>query len=77
MVVLGGNGGRVGDLPSTYPARSSLSSPADRERLGLSVGQMAWRLGLTIQEYRELEADELRISFDPYERIVEVCGWPK
>jgi hypothetical protein len=37
---------------------------------------MAWRLGLTIQEYRELEADELRISFDLYERIVEVCGGP-
>jgi hypothetical protein len=28
----------------------------DRQRAGWSVGQAAWRLGLTVREYRELEA---------------------
>ena len=27
----------------------------DRERYGLSVGQAAWRLGVSIREYRELD----------------------
>jgi hypothetical protein len=28
----------------------------DRLRAGWSVGQVAWRLGLSIREYREIEA---------------------
>jgi predicted transcriptional regulator len=28
----------------------------DRRRAGWSVGQAAWRLGVSIREYRELEA---------------------
>jgi hypothetical protein len=51
--------------------------PRDRKRLGLREVQMAGRLGLTLTEYRELEASELHITFDLYERIVEVCGWPR
>ena len=27
----------------------------DRERVGWSVGQAAWRLGVSVREYRELE----------------------
>jgi hypothetical protein len=38
---------------------------------------MAGRLHLTLREYRDLEAGELHISFDLYERIVELCGRPK
>ncbi len=56
------------------PCQLVAELPADRERLGLSVGQMAWRFGL--KEYRELEADELFISSDLSERIMDLCGWP-
>jgi hypothetical protein len=38
---------------------------------------MAWRLGLTLQQYRKLEAGDLWINYDLYERICEVCGWPR
>ena len=50
--------------------------PRDRERLGLREVQMAGRLGLTLTEYRALEAGELWIDYALYERIVELCGWP-
>ena len=36
--------------------------PRDRERLGVSEGHMAWLLGLTRREYRELEAGRLHIA---------------
>ena len=51
--------------------------PDDRRRLGLRLVQMAGLLGLTLTEYRALEAGELWITSDLYERIVEVCGWPR
>jgi hypothetical protein len=37
---------------------------------------MAGRLGLTLK-YRDLEAGELHITFDLYERTVELCGSPR
>ena len=39
--------------------------------------QMAGHLELTLSEYRALEAGELHITNDLYERIVELCGWPR
>ena len=45
--------------------------PRDRERMGLREVQMAGRLGLTLAEHRALEAGEMHISFDLYERIVD------
>ena len=51
--------------------------PRDRERLGMRRVQMAGRLGLTLTDYRALEAGELHITNDLYERIVELCGWPR
>jgi hypothetical protein len=50
--------------------------PDDRRRVGLRLCRMAWLLGLTVREYRALEAGELEIDNDLYERIVDVCGWP-
>lgn len=38
---------------------------------------MAGQLHLTIRQYRSLEAGELHITFNLYERIVELCGWPR
>ena len=51
--------------------------PRDRDRMGLRPVQMAGRLGLTLGEYRALDAGERHITFDLYERIVELCGWPR
>lgn len=51
--------------------------PRDRDRMGMRPVQMAGRLGLTLAEYRALEAGELHITNDLYERIVELCGWPR
>ena len=51
--------------------------PRDRERMGLREVQMAGRLGLTLAEYRALEGGEMHITNDLYERIVELCGWPR
>ena len=51
--------------------------PRDRQRLGLRDVQMAGTLHLTFRQYRELEAGTLWISSDLYERIVDLCGWPR
>ena len=51
--------------------------PQDRKRLGLREVQMAGHLELTFREYRALEAGEMHITSDLYERIVELCGWPR
>jgi predicted transcriptional regulator len=51
--------------------------PRDRERMGLSEGHMAWLLGITRPQYRELEAGRLHITNELYERIVELCGSPR
>ena len=51
--------------------------PRDRERMGLREVEMAGRLSLTLRQYRALEAGELNISFDLYEWIVTLCGWPR
>ncbi|HET6712467.1 MAG TPA: hypothetical protein VFI59_01980 [Actinomycetota bacterium] len=39
--------------------------------------QVAGLLHLTFRQYQELETVELRIGFDLYERIVDLCGWPR
>jgi transcriptional regulator with XRE-family HTH domain len=49
----------------------------DRKRSGFSVGQVAWRLGVRVSEYRELEAGERWPSFDIYDRICKLFGWPQ
>ena len=51
--------------------------PRDRDRMGLRPVQMAGRLELTLAEYRALEAGELHTTNDLYERIVDLCGWPR
>ena len=51
--------------------------PRDRQRMGLREVLMAGLLHLTLHDYRELEAGELHITNDLYERMVELCGWPR
>jgi hypothetical protein len=36
----------------------------DRKRAGWSVGQAAWRLGVSIREFREIEAGALSLAID-------------
>jgi predicted transcriptional regulator len=48
----------------------------DRERAGLSVGQAAWRLGITRAEYRGLESGTRWPSSTVWERMVALYGWP-
>jgi hypothetical protein len=48
----------------------------DRRREGLRVCLAAWLLGVTVREYRELEAGERVADVSTYERMGEVFGWP-
>jgi Helix-turn-helix domain len=41
----------------------------DPKRAGWSVGQAAWRLGVTVREYREIEAGARTPSFGTWDRI--------
>jgi hypothetical protein len=58
------------------PPWSSVS-PRTASAWGSREVQMAGLLHLTFRQYQELEAGDLWISFDLYERIVELCGWPR
>jgi transcriptional regulator with XRE-family HTH domain len=49
----------------------------DRERSGLRIAQAAWRLGITPAAYRRLEEEKARPSFDTYDRIAKLFGWPQ
>jgi hypothetical protein len=42
---------------------------------GLSIGQVAWRLGVSIHEYREIEASIRWPSFVTWDRICKLYGW--
>jgi hypothetical protein len=47
----------------------------DRVRLGLWVGQVAWQLGISVREYRDLVEGEAWQSNAVRERIAEFSGW--
>ncbi|HET6792122.1 MAG TPA: helix-turn-helix domain-containing protein [Actinomycetota bacterium] len=49
----------------------------DRRRAGWSVGQSAWRHGVSVREYRELEAGERWPNGETFNRICELYGWPQ
>jgi predicted transcriptional regulator len=49
----------------------------DRRRAGWSVGQAAWLLGVSVREYRELEAGDRSPSFEQWDRICKLYGWPQ
>ena len=50
---------------------------ADRRRNGFTVGQVAWRLGITPTAYRALEAGEPIHDFETCDRICKLYGWPQ
>jgi hypothetical protein len=47
-----------------------------RRRRGFTVGQVAWRLGISPNVYRSLEAGEPIHDFDTWDRICKLYGWP-
>jgi transcriptional regulator with XRE-family HTH domain len=49
----------------------------DRQRRGFTIGQVAWRLGVKPQEYRELEAGTRSPDFETWDRICKLYGWPQ
>ena len=57
--------------------RSPISLGTDRERHGFTIGQVAWRLGVKLQEYRKLEAGERAPAFETRPRICKLYGWPQ
>jgi hypothetical protein len=61
-------------MPSlaAYPAMMR----RDRERLGLRECRAAWLLGLTVREYRALEAGDVSITSELWERMVDIFQWP-
>ena len=49
----------------------------DREPRGLRECRAAWLLGLTVREYRKLEAGDGEVTSDLWDRMVEVFQWPR
>ena len=49
----------------------------DRIRFGFTVGQAAYRLGISPAEYRRLIAGAPITSYDTWDRIVHLYGWPQ
>jgi len=47
-----------------------------RKREGLRVCRAAWLVGVSVREYREMEAGDGEVSSDLWERMVEVFQWP-
>jgi Helix-turn-helix domain len=49
----------------------------DRKRDGLRVCRAAWLLGVSVREYRELEAGSHWPTFETWDRICKLYGWPQ
>lgn len=45
------------------------------KQAGWSIGQAARRLGVSVREYRELEAGERVPNWETFERIGRLFGW--
>jgi DNA-binding XRE family transcriptional regulator len=48
----------------------------DRRREGLRVCRAAWLIGVTVREYREIEAGERDPDPDTWRRMCDVFNWP-
>ena len=49
----------------------------DRERNGLRIARASWLVGVSVREYREIEAGTKPPDWDTYERVCELFGWPR
>jgi hypothetical protein len=48
-----------------------------RKREGPRVCRAAWLIGVSVRDYREIEAGDRAPSPDTYQRISELYGWPQ
>ena len=48
-----------------------------RKREGLRICRAAWLIGVSVREYREIEAGDRMPSQRAYERISELYGFPQ
>jgi hypothetical protein len=48
----------------------------DRQRLGLRECRAAWLIGVTVREYREIQAGDREPAAATFERMSGVFGWP-
>jgi hypothetical protein len=65
-------------LATVAPWRCSRRcSGAAGERNGLRIARASWLVGVTVREYRELEAGTTPPDWDTYDRISELFGWPQ
>ena len=49
----------------------------DRTRAGWSGRQAAWRLGVSVRAYRELETGDRSPTFETWDRTCKTFGWPQ
>jgi hypothetical protein len=47
----------------------------DRKRCGFRVCQVAWHLGVSVRQYRELEAGTRLPTFETWDRMCKLYGW--
>jgi len=67
--VLGSERGDIGRVPGDDEVHS--------EHEGLRECRAAWLVGVSLQEYRELEAGDRTPSLGAFEGISELYGWPQ
>jgi transcriptional regulator with XRE-family HTH domain len=48
-----------------------------RKREGLRVCRAAWLIGVSVREYRDIEAGDRMPRLETYRRITELYGWPE
>ena len=58
---------------AAYPAMMQ----RDRKREGLRLCHAAWLVGVSVREYQDFEAGERFLSFETWDRICKLYGWPQ
>jgi hypothetical protein len=48
-----------------------------RRREGLRVCRASWLVGVSVREYREIEAGDRFPDSDTWDRICKLYGWPR
>jgi hypothetical protein len=78
---VGGNGLPPSPPPGSVALYRRCCVPRDdaahRRHEGLRVCRAAWLVGVTVREYREMEAGDRVPEFDTWDRLCELYGWPR
>jgi hypothetical protein len=71
----------VADLGYDASMASLAAHPAmmarGRKREGLRVCRAAWLVGVTVRQYREMEAGDRVPDNDAWDRMCKLYGWPQ